>query len=203
MNRRAILSLAAGLAVALMFYAVPSDGNAEPTYQGVEVCSECHRAEQAIYEGTAHFKSFKTVHKADGAKDLAKAAGGKKNMKKNEVCQTCHYTMVTDANSGKVKAKSGPACESCHGASSDWYPIHNNYGGQGVKVADESAEHKAQRTADAAAAGMLWPSDKYGVASNCMECHGLANPNLDPAALAIMLDNNHPTVSDWELVRYS
>jgi hypothetical protein len=203
MIHRAILGLAAGLVAAFVLYAVPTPANAGATYQGPEVCAECHRAEMAIYEGTKHGESFRSVHKADGAKDLAKAAGGQKNMKKNEVCQTCHYTMVTDPKKDKVKAKAGPSCESCHGASSEWYPIHNDYGGMGVKAEDESAEHMAERAAGAAAAGMLWPSDRYGVASNCMDCHGLAHPDLDPAALAIMLDMGHKTVADWELVRYS
>ena len=203
MIRRAIIGLAAGIAVAIVLCAVPTPADAEPTVQGPEVCAECHRAEMAIYEGTKHHGSFRTVHKADGAKALAKAAGGQKNMKKNEVCQTCHYSMVTDPNKDKVKAKAGPSCESCHGASSEWYPIHNDYGGTGVKAEEETAEHKEQRMAGAAAAGMLWPSDRYGVAENCMACHGLAHPDLDSAALAIMLDKGHKIVADWELVRYS
>lgn len=72
-----------------------------------------------------------------------------------------------------------------------------------MKADQETAEHKAERIASAAAAGMKWPSDKYGVAENCMECHGLANPGVDGEKLAIMLELGHPVVSDWEIVRYS
>ena len=176
--------------------------NAEAFNQGPKVCAECHRGESEIWQGTKHFESFKKVHKSKKAKAIAKATG-KKSMKRNETCVQCHYTVTQKKAGGKAKPAAGPSCESCHGASSDWFAIHNDYGGPSVKRDQETPEHKAERIANASAAGMRWPSDKYGVAENCMECHGLANPNVDPAKLAIMLDNDHPTVADWELVRYS
>ncbi len=195
-----------GVAAAMLFAAfmiAPTIGaKAEAYNQGPKVCAECHRAEHEIWEATAHAKSLKTVHKSDKAKGILKAIG-EKSMKKSEVCTQCHYTMIAKKPGGKASPKAGPSCESCHGASSDWLKIHNDYGGPSVKREDESAEHKAKRIADAAAAGMRWPSDTYGVAENCQECHGLANPNVPADTLAKMLEAGHPTVPDWELVRYS
>ena len=176
--------------------------NAEVFNQGPKVCSECHRSEAEVWKGTKHFKSFKKIHKSKKAKAIAKATG-EKSMKRNETCVQCHYTVTQKKAGGKAKPAAGPSCESCHGASSEWFAIHNNYGGSSVKRDEETPEHKAERIAKASAAGMRWPSDKFGVAENCMECHGLANPNVAPDKLAIMLDNDHPTVADWELVRYS
>ncbi len=196
------IGFAASIAFAVAFIASTVGVSAEPYKQGPKVCEECHRSEVEVWEGTQHFASFKTVHKSDLGKKVIKAIG-EKSMKKSEVCTQCHYTMVQKDADAKAKPKAGPSCESCHGASSDWFKIHNDYGGAGVKREDETPEHKAERIAAAAAAGMNWPHDKYGVAENCNECHGLANPNIPGETLAAMLDAGHPTVPDWELVRYS
>ncbi|MBJ26944.1 MAG: hypothetical protein CMM30_01175 [Rhodospirillaceae bacterium] len=166
---------------------------AEPFNQGPKKCAECHKAEFQIWEETKHAKSFKKVHKSKLAKALAKATGNK-SMKKNETCVQCHYTLVAKdaASAAKAKPKAGPSCESCHGASSDWFTIHNN-----------RAEPKDERIVAATAAGMRWSFDRYGIAENCNECHGLANANIDPEKLAIMLENGHPAKPDWEYVKYS
>lgn len=199
---RRTLGLAACAALAAVMMTISWEANAEPFSQGPKVCSECHRAEHEIWEGTAHAKSFKTIHKSDKAEAILDALG-EKSMKRSQVCTICHYTMVSKDAGDEGKPKAGPSCESCHGASSDWFPIHNDYGGKGVKREEETDAHKSERMANAAAAGMRWPSDKYGVAENCMSCHGLSNPTVPGDALATMLENGHPTVPDWELVAYS
>lgn len=193
--------IASFIASTLLFWSA-NNSNAESFNQGPKVCSECHRAEYEIWQGTKHAASFKKVHKSKKAKEIAKATG-EKSMKRNETCVQCHYTLVAKKAGAKAKPKAGPSCESCHGSSSEWFPIHNDYGGSGVKASQEAPEHKAQRIANATEAGMKWPSDKYGVAENCMECHGLANPGVEGEKLAIMLELGHPVVSDWEIVRYS
>ena len=200
--RLATISLIAAFAIATAMFGFVQKSSAEVYKQGPKVCGECHRGESEVWQGTKHFKSFKTVHKTKMAKKIAKATG-QKSMKRNETCVQCHYTVTQKKAGGKSKPSAGPSCESCHGASSDWFPIHNDYGGPSVKADQETPEHKANRIASATAAGMRWPSDRYGVAENCMECHGLANPNVAGDKLAIMLDMGHPTVADWELVRYS
>ena len=166
---------------------------------GPEKCEKCHKAEHPIWQKSKHATSFKTVHKSDKAKAIVKAVGDKR-MRRSALCQTCHYTMVEDK--GKVKAKAGPSCESCHGASSDWFPIHNNYG-EGVKKDDEPADHKAKRIASSKAKGLLYPSMTYEVASNCMSCHGLDQSNLTGDHIAKMIDAGHPINPEFELVRYS
>lgn len=197
MLHRQGLILAALVAVGLGFFGLPAQ--AQPFMQGPKKCQECHEAEVTVWEGTKHFASFREVHKSDKAKDIVAAVGGEKNMKKNEVCNQCHYSLIGE----EMKAEAGPSCESCHGASSDWYPIYNDYGGKDVKREDETAEHKTKRIADAAAAGMIWPHERYDIALNCMSCHGLDRPNVDGDTLAKMLAAGHPAKPEYELVQYS
>lgn len=175
---------------------------AEPFYQGPKTCQECHKAEYEVWEETQHAKSVKTVHKSDKADKIIDAVGGR-SMKREETCMLCHYTMEQKDADDRPKPRSGPSCESCHGASSEWLPIHNNYGGKDVKREDETAEHKAERIAAASAAGMIWPHQLYDVANNCMTCHGLAHPDLEPDTLGTMLEAGHPLKPEFELVRYS
>ncbi len=199
-DHRLIRAAAAALTVAL-WAAVPA--GAAPFMQGPEKCKECHEAEFRVWEGTKHFSSFREVHKSAKAKDITAAVGGEANMKKNEVCTQCHYSLVQKDAGATAKADAGPSCESCHGASSDWFPIHNDYGGKDVKRDAETPEHKAQRYADAHAAGLLWPDMRYDVALNCMSCHGLDRASVDGATLAKMLAAGHPLKPEFELVQYS
>ena len=188
---------------------MPSMASAEPFVKGAKLCEECHEEEFKVWEKTKHFKSFRTVHREPkdaskpSPKKILKAVGGQKRMKRNETCYLCHYTLEKKDAGAKPQAKSGTSCESCHGASSDWLPIHDNYGGKDVKREAESADHKTKRIADSTAAGLIWPTMKYEVAENCMTCHGLANPNLKADDLAKMLGAGHPINPDFELVKYS
>ncbi len=179
-----------------------STAQAEPATLGNQVCLECHKAEHEIWSVTKHFKSFRTVHKSKKAKGILKAVGSK-SMKKTETCTLCHYTMVSKKAGKKARAKSGPSCESCHGAASDWIEIHNDFGGKNVKKADETAAHKSERIAKSKQAGMIWSGDHYGIAENCMGCHGLSRADVDGKILAAMLNADHPLNPDFELVRYS
>ena len=173
---------------------------AEPHAVGPEKCQKCHKEETKVWEGTKHFKSFKKVHKNKNARKIVKAIG-ERRMKKSDTCVLCHYTAAK--NTDKVKLVAGPSCESCHGNASEWLNIHNDYGGEGVKRDAETAKHKAARHKNAAAAGMIWPSQLYDVAANCMSCHGLANPALSAEHAGAMLDNDHPLNADFEIVAYS
>jgi hypothetical protein len=190
-------------------FVMPSIVSAEPFVKGAKLCEECHEEEFKVWEKTKHFKSFRTVHREPkdaskpSPKKILKAVGGQKRMKRNETCYLCHYTLEKKDAGAKPQAKSGTSCESCHGASSDWLPLHDNYGGKDVKREAESADHKTKRIADSTAAGLIWPTMKYEVAENCMTCHGLANPNLKADDLAKMLGAGHPINPDFELVKYS
>ncbi len=189
-----------------------SSASAKPFFKGVKVCTECHEAEYKVWKGTRHFESFRDAHrepkdnkekKKPSPKKILKAVGGSKNMKKNETCTLCHYTMVQKDAGDKPKAKSGTSCESCHGPSSDYLEIHDNYGGKDVEKDQETPEHKAMRIKKSTEAGLIWPTMKYDVAANCMFCHGLANPDLKPELLAKMLEADHPINPDFEIVKYS
>lgn len=192
--------------LALVFTAfgtiLTSPASAEPFARGDKVCLECHKAEHEVWAATKHFKSYRTVHKDKKAKAIVKAIGGK-SMKKTAACTLCHYTKIQKAAGKKASVKAGPSCESCHGASSEWLETHNNFGGPTVKKKDEDAVHKAARIKNAAAAGMIWASNRYGIAENCVSCHGLNNDKLDGKTLSAMLNGGHPLNLEWEFVRYS
>jgi hypothetical protein len=176
--------------------------SAAPFAEGPKKCLECHEAEYEVWKGTQHAKSYKGFHKRKDAKKIVAAIGGGKSVKKNATCALCHYTVARKKATSRAKAVAGPSCESCHGASSDWRKVHNDYGGN-ADAKTESAAHKKERLAAAKKAGMTWSFMRYDIATGCMECHGLANPNLDAGILAKMLDAGHPLKPDFELVKYS
>lgn len=176
---------------------------AEPFYVGPQKCVECHRAEHGVWEKTKHSMSFRDIHRKPEVKDIIAAAGGNTNMRRNEVCTACHFTM-TKADAGAApSATVGPSCESCHGPASDWLTVHNDYGGPTAKRETETPAHKAERLKKAADAGMIHPTRLFDVANNCLSCHGLGRPGIAPETIAKMIDAGHPAGSEFELVRYS
>ncbi len=172
------------LAGLLGIMSLTSTGAVAASNVGPKKCQECHRAEHDVWKGSAHFKAFRGAHKAKGAKEIAKASGGGKSMRRNQVCVACHYTEV----GGKPKA--GPSCESCHGGASEWLSIHN-----------DKAMPKEQRLAAAKDAGMIHSSMLFEIAQNCNGCHTMQN--VDPAMAGKLIDAGHPINGDYELVKYS
>jgi cytochrome c2 len=172
------------LAGLLGIMSLTSTGAIAASNVGPKKCQECHRAEHDVWKGSAHFKAFRGAHKAKGAKEIAKASGGGKSMRRNQVCVACHYTEV----GGKPKA--GPSCESCHGGASEWLSIHN-----------DKAMPKEQRLAAAKDAGMIHSSMLFEIAQNCNGCHTMQN--VDPAMAGKLIDAGHPINGDYELVKYS
>lgn len=181
---------------------LPFGLSAAPFAEGPKKCQECHESEYKVWSGTQHAKGYKAFHKGKKAKAIAKAVGGAKSIKKNKTCGLCHYTLVAKKAGKKARAKAGPSCESCHGPSSDWRLVHNDYGGA-KDAKSEKPANKKKRIAAAKKAGMIWSFMRYDIASNCMECHGLANPALTGEVLGKMLDAGHPLKPEFELVRYS
>jgi hypothetical protein len=185
-----------------LFLIVSAPAQAEDAaFLGPDACQKCHKSEMTVWEGTHHAAVFSDFHKSDKARDITKAVGDR-SPKNSETCILCHYTAVLDSK-GEPDPIAGPSCESCHGAASNWIEIHNDYGGQGVTAEQESPEHKAQRIADAVAAGMIRPEMTFDVARNCFTCHGLNNDALDPEIATLMLDAGHPANADFEFVAYS
>ncbi|MBM3540328.1 MAG: hypothetical protein FJX55_21210 [Alphaproteobacteria bacterium] len=191
----------AGIVAALLVWS--SSSLAQPFFVGPQKCTECHRSEQVVWEKTKHATSFRDVHRKPEVKDIIAAAGGDANMRRNDVCTACHFTMTKADAAARPNATVGPSCESCHGAASDWIALHNDYGGPTAKRETETAAHKAERLRKASAGGMIWPSQHFDVANNCLSCHGLSRPGIAPETIAKMIDAGHPPGSAFELVRYS
>ncbi len=195
--------LALFFAMVIAAFAKAPEAIAEPYFQGTKSCQECHKDEHTAWEATKHFTSYRTAHKAEGAKKIVTAVGGKKSMKRNQNCGICHYSTEQKTADGKPKVKYGPSCESCHGASADWEPIHSDYGGKDVKQENETQDHKAKRIAESAAAGLVWASMSYDIAVKCMKCHGLARSEIGGEAFATMLAAGHPINQSFEIVMFS
>lgn len=175
------ISMGLVLAIGVLFSHVAS---AEPVNMvGPDACKKCHKAEVEVWDATNHAKSFKSIHKSKTGKGILKAVG-ERSMKRADTCATCHYTYI------EGKAKAGPSCESCHGPAQEWLDVHNE------KTNDN-------RIADAIGKGMIHSSMLFDIASNCMSCHGLANPVLEGDTAATMLGAGHPLNPDFELVEYS
>jgi hypothetical protein len=203
--QKTIGTLVAGAIAALaMFVFVGSErASAQEHFAvGSKPCEECHKAEVEVWSETVHFKSFREVHKVENARAIAEATGDR-NMRRNPTCTICHYTLVAKEDGTGARARLGPSCESCHGKASTWIRIHRNFGGGDAKLENEEAAHRETRIAEATAAGMIWPAQRYDIAANCMTCHGLAAPELSGETLAQMLDAGHPINPDFELVKYS
>ncbi len=176
----ALVTLTAALALSV----TTNNPAAAATNIGPKKCEECHRSENAVWEKSSHFSAFRGAHKVKGAKEIAKASGGGKSMRKNKICIACHYTEIN----GKPKA--GPSCESCHGASSEWVDLHN-----------DKKTPRDQRLAASQAAGMIHSAMIFEIAENCNGCHAMQN--VDPATAGKLIDAGHPINGDYELVKYS
>lgn len=165
--------------------------SAAPVNLGEAKCDNCHKSEDAVWKKTKHATSFKEIHRKPAVKDIIAAAGGDANMRRNAVCTTCHYTMVSATPGAAPTAGTGTSCEGCHGPSSDWLAIHNN-----------DKMPKAERVEKTVAAGMIRPEMLYDIAQNCLGCHELARPGIAPETFAKMIDAGHPAGTDFELVSW-
>ncbi|MBS34578.1 MAG: hypothetical protein CMO26_18885 [Thiotrichales bacterium] len=170
---------------------------ADPFTQGPKVCEECHEVEYEIWEDTKHFKRYRNLHKIPKAKKMVEAMGGGNSAKSSPVCTSCHYTMAQKSADGSSKARAGVSCESCHGPSSEYEEPHADV------PEGESADARAARLEDSRQKGLIHSQMHYDIALNCMECHGLARPDMDPDVLAQLMALDHPWEPEFELVRYS
>ena len=156
-----------------------------------EPCGECHASEYRVWQKTPHATGFKTLHRKESAEQIARKMGFRL-LKRQSLCLQCHYTTIE--KNGQQRAVSGVSCESCHGAARDWINVHNDYGGKQFNFQTETPEHKTQRIGQSKNAGMLRPSELYGVAANCFQCHTVPNEKLVNVG-------GHSTGSEFELVK--
>ena len=144
-----------------------------------EACGECHQTALALWKTTPHAKGYDELHRKESALEIVKAMGFFL-VKRESLCLKCHYTPVVRRET--LRAAAGVTCESCHGAARDWINVHSSYG---VPESDfqkarlmETPQHRRERRANSQAAGMLRPSNLYGVASNCFQCHTVPHEKL-------------------------
>ena len=184
---------------ALTLAAVSQSGSAQElrldpaAVVGPDACGECHKTSVAAWSLTHHATTFKDLPRSDEAKEITGNLGIKR-IKAESDCLTCHFTSGMDGD--RVKPIAGISCESCHGAGRDWIKVHSDYGGKDVTRESETAEHRDQRIADSAAAGMIRPERLYDVAANCYGCHTVPNERL-------VNDGGHAAGSRFELVAWS
>lgn len=155
-------------------------------------CAECHKVETKIWEGTHHFRTFSELPRRDKAREIADKMGLKR-IKADSLCLSCHFT--TRIEEGKEKAIAGISCESCHGGAGAWVKRHSEFSGHKNKD-DESAAERAQRWADAEAAGMIRPHELYRLTKNCFSCHVVPEETL-------VNQGGHAAGSRFELVAWS
>ncbi len=165
--------------------------------QGAEACGECHAAEIEAWKQSAHFKTFKTMHKLKDednefrARKIANALDLTGRIRLIDLCSTCHYTsqIVRD----RRKSITGVSCESCHGPGKDWTGPELHHG----KPKDDQTPGEREAILKACEeAGMLRPKNIYLVAANCYSCHTVPNEKLVNVG-------GHPAGSNFELVSWS
>jgi hypothetical protein len=181
--------------VALGLAASPAIAAPDPAkVMGAERCGECHKNEFAVWKETIHYETFTSLQRRPTAQEIAGKLGIK-SLKREGVCVDCHFTSMV-APSGGTEVISGISCESCHGAARDWIDVHGDYGGKNVGREQESPEHRTDRLARSAAAGMIGARDLGRLAARCYACHTVPNEKL-------VNTGGHPAGSDFELVTWS
>jgi hypothetical protein len=172
----------------------PATAPAGPDYTkvvGPTACSECHKAEAAVWQNTHHFSTFRELPRKKEAREIS-AKMGLKRIKSGSLCLDCHFTSQ-DAG-GKPKTISGISCESCHGAGKDYIKVHSTFSGK--KKEQETKEEAAKRWAAAEAGGMIRPHNIYAWAKNCYSCHVVPQEKL-------VNEGGHKAGSAFELVAWS
>jgi hypothetical protein len=152
-------------AVVALYLILPSYSFAQKaSYEGVAVCSMCHKTDKQgqqfkIWQESKHSQAYKALltPKAD---EIAKAKTGKKAVESPD-CLKCHST-GTDVDKSlvgaKYKVEDGVQCETCHGPGS-------NYKTLSVMKNKEEAVKK----------GLIEHKD---AAKYCVTCHNSKSPTF-------------------------
>lgn len=155
--------------------------------KGALSCKKCHESEYTAWTQSTHFRNHERITSSAGQK-YAQEYGG------TDRCMTCHSTPHTP--DAQFEGPVGVSCESCHmpaGGEGGWFDLHSNYGGEGLKREDESAEHLAARMQGCEQAGMIRAGTTYALARNCYSCHIVADEKLLAAG-------HKPGHSDFDLI---
>lgn len=159
--------------------------------QGPDECAECHKKETENWKSTHHYKTFSALPRNEDAKKISDAMGLKR-IKSESVCLSCHFT--SQVRKDRPKPIAGITCESCHSAGADWMKRHSEFSGK--KKETETEAERAQRWADAEAAGMIRPHMLYELTKNCYSCHIVPQEEL-------VNKGGHTAGSSFELVSWS
>ncbi|MBL26404.1 MAG: hypothetical protein CMM50_02470 [Rhodospirillaceae bacterium] len=189
--------LAAALLVTVMVQPaldVAAGGAPDPAKViGPDECGECHKAEIAIWREAHHAKTLLDMPRDDKAREIAEKMDIRR-IRDDNMCAECHFTQKMVDGAKEVVA--GVSCEACHGPAKDWNRIHSDFGGKDVTAETETPEHRSERWAAASAAGMVHHTDLYTLASQCFDCHTVAEEKLVNLG-------GHPAGSEFELVAWS
>lgn len=113
------------VALVALYLITPSEILAQKAgYEGVAVCSMCHKTEKQgqqmkIWQDSKHSGAYKALLTAK-ADEIAKGKTGKKAVDSPE-CLKCHatgYDVDKALIGAKYKVEDGVQCETCHGAGS-------------------------------------------------------------------------------------
>ncbi|MEP3479072.1 MAG: multiheme c-type cytochrome [Fuerstiella sp.] len=165
----------------------PESQDVASKVMGAQSCKKCHESEYQAWTGSMHFKNHERITSANG-KQYASKMGG------TSTCVACHSTPHTAT--AQFAGTAGVSCESCHsaaGGSDGWFELHSNYGSEGLKREEETAEHRKQRLEACDATSMIRSSNIYELAKNCYSCHIVADEKL----LSV---GHKPGHSDFDLI---
>lgn len=172
---------------------------------GPSECQACHEDEYRVWEKSKHASS-EDFYAREAGKKIAQAMQLSAVDEQDNVCWSCHYTVLDD--DGEALPEAGPSCESCHAPASDWLVVHSCYGGTSrahceqlseaetdIKAAAETAEHKIWRQTERVKWGMFPLDNVYKVVENCFKCHTIAQED-------VVNTGGHDVEHDFELVTW-
>ena len=145
-----------------------------------------------------------TDARMSSAKDILAAEGGEKNIRKNDTCLLCHFTPSQASFDAPTNINAGPSCRDLPMA-----PPRSGCRSIRITVARTSRKSRKPRNISRSVflassdAGMIWPSQLFDIAENCMFCHGMTNEEYDARTLKNMIEAGHPVRGNFELVLYS
>ncbi len=162
----------------LLASTLPAMGLAEDAADkkvGAEKCGECHKKEFKAWNVTKHSQILSDAEDEETIKQSEEIPErlGIDDIEVAAECSNCHFTYFYDEDGDEQLTSVD--CESCHGYAREWVDIHSDYGvknGSPIEDAeDEDPAHREARWKESTREGMLRPSNIYGVASNCLNCH--------------------------------
>jgi hypothetical protein len=178
--------------ITLILFLTLSPAFGEETFLGSKDCGECHTQEVKIWKKSAHYRTFRELHRRKKAKEISKKLGIKR-LRSEGACLDCHYSSTGEKN--KRRAVEGVSCESCHGNAKHWLDPHSSYGTEADTKESETEAHKKQRLATVDKAGMLRRDHMYEFSATCYRCHTTPNERLVNVG-------GHPAGSDFELLSW-